>query len=224
MRKAILQTVKATFPLLAGFFISTLYIQPSFAQQYIIANKDNTRPETSRQNSSPAIITSFKAEKFNGYNEISWTALSEQGTRKFIVEYSADAVNFQSAGQVLSTDGKYIFKHYTQDTRPLIYRVKIEELTGKFSYSPEIVLDGKEIPPVSIYPTIVTGSVINANAELPVQRLTITSVDGQQQFAKDLNGVSNFIPIVIPALGKGIYFITFYGNGWKSSSRFLISG
>jgi hypothetical protein len=223
MRKAILQTVKATFPLLAGCFISTLCIHSSFAQQHIIANKDNTRPETSRQTSSPAILTSFKAEKFNGYNEISFTALSEQATRKFIVEYSADAIDFQSAGQVLSTDGKYILKHYTQDTRPFVYRVKIEELTGKFSYSPEIILSGKEIPPVRIYPTIVTGSVINANAELPVERLIITSTDGQQLFAKDLNGVRDFIPIVIPSLGKGIYFITFYGNGWKSVSRFLIS-
>jgi hypothetical protein len=223
MRKAILQIVKATFPLMTGCFISTLCFQFSFAQQNIIANKDNTRPETSRQTSSPAFITSFKAEKFNGYNEISWTALSEQGTRKFIVEYSADAVNFQSAGQVLSTDGKYFLKHYTQDTRPLAYRIKIEELTGKFSHSPEIVLDGREILPVSIYPTIVTGSVINANAVLPVERLIITSADGQQQFAKDLNGVRDFIPIVIPSLGKGIYFITFYGNGWQSVSRFLIS-
>lgn len=223
MRKAILQTVKATFPLLAGCFLTTLYIQSSFAQQHVIANKDNTRPETNIQTSSPAIITSFKAVKFNGYNEISWTALSEHGTRKFIVEYSADAVNFQTAGQVLSTDGKYFLKHYTQDTRPFVYRVKIEELTGKFSYSPEIVLDGTEIPPVKIYPTIVTGSVINANAGLPVERLTITSADGQQQFAKDLNGVRDFIPIVIPSLGKGIYYITFYGNGWKSTSRFMIS-
>jgi hypothetical protein len=220
MRKAILQT---TFPLLAGCFLTTLCIQSSFAQQHVIANKDNTRPETNIQTSSPAIITSFKAVKFNGYNEISWTTLSEQGTRKFIVEYSADAVNFQTGGQVLSTDGKYTLKHYTQDTRPLMYRVKIEELTGKFSYSPEIVLDGTEIPPVRIYPTIVTGSVINANAGLPVERLTITSADGQQQFAKDLNGVRDFIPIVIPSLGKGIYYITFYGNGWKSTSRFLIS-
>lgn len=223
MRKAILQTVKATFPLLAGCFITTLCIQSSFAQQNIIANKDNTRPETTRQNSSPAIIKSFKAEKFNGYNEISWTAVSEQGTRKFIVEYSADDINFLTAGQVLSTDGKYTLKHYTQDTRPFIYRVKIEELTGKFSYSPEILLEGTEIPPVRIYPTIVTGSVINANAGLPVERVTITGADGQQQFAKELDGVRDFIPIVIPSLGKGIYFITFYGNGWKSTSRFLIS-
>jgi hypothetical protein len=223
MRKAILQKVKATFPLLAGCFLSTLCIHSSVAQQNVIANKDNTRPETTRQTSSPAIITSFKAAKFNGYNEISWTALSEQATRKFIVEYSADDINFSSAGQVLSTDGKYILKHYTQDTRPLVYRVKIEELTGKFSYSPEIVLDGTEVPPVKIYPTIVTGNMINANAGLPVERLTITSADGQQQFAKDLNGVRDFIPIAIPALGKGIYFITFYGNGWKSTSRFLIS-
>jgi hypothetical protein len=215
--------VKAAFPLLAGCFISTLCIHSLYGQQNVIANKDNTRPETNRQLSSPAIVTSFTAKKFNGYNEINWTALSEQGTRKFIVEYSADGINFLSAGQVLSTDGKYSLKHYTPDTRPLIYRIRIEELTGKFSYSSEIILDGTDVQPVKIYPTIVTGSVINANAGLPVERLIITSPDGQQQFAKDLNGARDFIPIMIPVLGKGLYFITFYGKDWKSVSRFLIS-
>lgn len=217
------KVISATFPVLAGLFLSTLCIRPLNAQQYVIANKDNTRPETNRLNETAPVVKDFAATKFNGYNEVSWTGMLENSTRKFIVEYSTDGINYLSAGQVLSNTGRYSLKHYTNDNRIMIYRIRMEELTGKYSYSSSTILDGAVVAPVNIYPTIVRGSVINANATLPVERLIITSTDGRQQFAKDLNGASDFIPIVIPQLGKGIYYITFYGNGWKTTSEFLVS-
>jgi hypothetical protein len=84
------------------------------------------------------------------------------------------------------------------------------------------MLDGVEVSPVKIYPTIVTGSELNATSGFPVERVAIVSNDGQQVFAKDLNGVRDFIPLALPTLNKGLYFITFYGNGWKTTSRFMV--
>ena len=222
MWKAILQTVKATFPVIAGCLISALCNQ-SYSQQWVIADKNNTRPEVKRQFTSPAMVTSVSVKKFNGYNEISWNALSEQNTRKFIVEYSFDGTDFLAAGEALSFNGFYNLKHYTLDTRPVLYRIRTEELNGKFSYSSLILMDGIDVPVVKIYPTVVTGNTLNAEAALPVERITITSEDGRSVFARDLNGVRDFIPLTIPALNKGMYFITFYGNGWKTTSKFLIS-
>jgi hypothetical protein len=222
MWKAILQTVKATFPLIAGCIISTFYTQSIHAQQNIIANKDNTRPETNRQVNSPAIVTAFSAKKFNGYNEINWQSVSEQSTRKYIVEYSYDGLDFQSAGQVLSTNGTYNLKHYTLDTRPLVYRIRMEELSGKTYYSSLFFLDGISVSPVQVYPTIVTGNVINVNAGVPLERVIVLSPDGQQLFAKELNGARDFIQIALPSLNKGMYFISFYGNGWRTTTKFMI--
>ena len=223
MWKAILQTVKATFPVIAGCLISALCTDHSYAQQYVIADKNNTRPEVNRQLSSPALVSSVAAKKFNGYNEINWSALSEQDTRRFIVEYSFDGIDFLSAGQALSSNGVYSLKHYTSDTRPVLYRIRIEELNGKFSYSSIILMDGIDIPIVKVYPTVITGNTINADAAFPVERISIVSEDGKLVFAKDLNGARDFIPLTIPALTRGMYFITFYGNGWKTTSKFLIS-
>ena len=223
MWKAILQTVKATFPVIAGCLISALCNNQSYAQQWVIADKNNTRPEVNRQLSYPAMVSAVGIKKFNGYNEINWTALSEQGTRKFIVEYSFDGIDFLSAGEVLSSNGLYNLKHYTSDTRPLLYRIRIEELSGKFSYSSIILLDGIDIPVVKVYPTVVTGNELRADAAFPVERIAIVSTEGRQLFVKDLNGARDFIPLTIPSLNKGIYFITFYGNGWKSTSKFLVS-
>jgi hypothetical protein len=222
MWKAILQSIKATFPVIAGLFSAFTIINPSFGQQNIIVNKDNTRPETTRQYDFPAHISAFTATKYNGYNEIQWNAGLEQNTRKFIVEYSYDAINFQSAGEVLSANGIYELKHYTLDIRPLLYRVRIEELNGKFYYSDMALLDGIVTLPVNIYPTTITGNVVNANAVFPIERINIVSTQGQQMFAKDLDGVKDFITVVIPALNRGMYLMTFYGRGWKSTSKFII--
>jgi hypothetical protein len=223
MWKAILPTVKATFPVITGLFSAFIIINPLYSQQNIIADKDNTRPETTRKYSSPARITSFAATKFNGYNEIQWSALAEQNTRKFIVEYSFDGVNFQSAGQAISATGAYNLKHHILDTRPLLYRIRVEELSGKFYYSDNILLGGIEVLPVKIYPTIITGDVVNVNAYFPVERIAVVSTDGHQVMAKDLNGARDLIRVTLPALNKGLYWITFYGNGWKTTDKFIVS-
>jgi hypothetical protein len=59
---------------------------------------------------------------------------------------------------------------------------------------------------------------------LPVNRLNIISFDGKQVMQKDLGGTSGFTQISVPVLSKGTYLITFYGNGWQSTEKFMIGG
>ena len=221
MRNSISHIRKHRLFLLIAGFLFTIHSMPLSAQQHLIVNKDNTRPETSRHfnsfNQASLIVT-----RHNGYNEIQWSASGNDAIHNFIIEYSFDGINFQSAGQVLSTNGSYYHKHYIGDTRSLLYRIRIQQATGKLNYSGAIFLEGTEISPVQLYTNIVRGNVVNVNAQFPVERVTIESGNGMQLFAKDVNGVSNFIPIAIPSLNRGIYFITFYGNGWKSTSSFVI--
>ncbi len=223
MWKAILRPVKATIPLIVGLLATLCNNIPGYSQQNLIANKDQTRPESASQFApSPALVFTFSATRFNGYNDIQWKASREQATRKFIVEYSYDGNNFQTAGQVLSADGVYELKHYILNDQPILYRVRIEDLDGQFHYSDNVFLNGRDILPVTIYPTVVTGNIVNVNAHFPVQRVTIVSAEGQQVFAKDINGAEEYMKINIPNLGKGWYMITFYGNGWKSTSKFMV--
>jgi len=204
----------------------TLDTAASHAQQNIIINKDNTRPETREQldfskfaslQSSPLVVT-----KHNGYNEISWSSLSNDATNSFIAEYSFDGINFSCSGPLTSSNGNYSYKHYTLDTRPILYRLRIENPLGKRYYSNSLLLDGKGIAPVQLYTNVVKGNMINATALFPVEKVIISSADGIQLFTKDINGQRDFIPIAIPALGRGIYLISFYGNGWQSTSKFVI--
>jgi hypothetical protein len=211
---------KSTYGLL--ILISCLCFSYASGQQYVIANKDNTHPEITDQTVSPAFISSFSVLKGNGYNEISWLARREDDTRKYIVEYSLNGTDYEAAGEMLAGNGSYTFKHVILDPRPMIYRVKMEQANNKSFYAGGIISDGVSISPVQMYPTIIHGNTININAFLPVEKIIISSGTGARVYAKDINGQRDLIPIVIPSFGKGIYWITFYGKGWKTTEKFIV--
>lgn len=221
MRKRILQLIKAAFPIAAGF--STL-IDPAYSQQSIIAGKDDTHPEVTAKQYIPAKIYRFSAVQMHGFNEIKWQAAAEEDTRRFIVEYSTDGINYQTAGEVTPVTGNYILKHHILDSRTFLYRIRMEKKDGKFFTTGSFLLGGIDIAPVKLYPTIVTGNTVNLQMYLPVHRLNIVSFDGKQVMAKDLGGIAGNTQVVIPALSKGQYLVTFYGNGWQSTERFMIGG
>ena len=160
----------------------------------------------------------------HGYNEIRWSAVAEQNTRRFIVEYSSDGVNYQSAGELTSLRGDYSLKHYTLDTRTFLYRIKMEKKDGRFFNSISFLLEGIDIAPVKIYPTIVEGNTINLKMAFPVHRMNIISLDGKQVMAKDLGGIVGTTQVAIPVLNRGQYLVTFYGNGWQSTEKFIVGG
>lgn len=218
MRKEILHLVKAA--VIAG---CSALIVPAYSQQNIIANKDNTRPGTNNQNTIAAKVTTLTATKFNGYNEVHWTAIAEQDTRRFIAEYSDDGINYQTAGEMLPVAGAYSLKHHTLSTVPLLYRIRIEKTDGRFVNTSAVLLDGTPVPVVNIWPTDVKGDIVNANARFPVERASVVGSNGQQVYVKDLGGVSGLITLAIPSLQKGMYFVTFYGNGWKTTSKFVVA-
>ena len=220
MKKAILQCVKAIFPIAAGF---TTFINTAYSQQNIIADKNNTHPEITNQQYTPAKIILFSAVPMDGYNEIEWSAIAEQDTRRYIVEYSMDGIDFRTAGEVSPFTGTYKLKHITHDTRMLFYRLRMEKRDGKFVNTAIYLLEGPEVPPVKIYPTMVEGNTINLQTGLPLERINVFSADGRQVFLKEMGGFTGTTQIVIPSLGKGTYWVSFYGSGWKSNSKFMIT-
>lgn len=212
--------LRNTIAILAAGLLS---MQALHAQQNIISQKDNTRPEVTDQFSSPALVTGFSAIRNNGINEIRWTSRGEMDTRKFIVEYSRDGRFFETAGEQLATpEGVYLLKHHTLDPVAMLYRVKVEEMNGKSSYSASMLLGGADISPVKIYPTMITGQVVNVITVLPVERINVINGSGQQVYSQDINGREEFMAINIPALAKGYYHMQFVGQGWKTSKQFII--
>ena len=202
--------------------IYTLCFFKASSQQYIVADKDNTHPEIKTRDAEAGFITRFSAERANGYNEISWTAFRENDVRKYIIEYSTNGIDFQSAGEVISGNGSYTFKHHLLDNSPAIYRIRMEQLNNRYFYSPGILLTGVEVSPVKIFPTIVQGNMLNINAFWPVEKINVYSSNGAQVFSKDMNGQSEQISLVLPSLSKGMYWMAFQGRGWRTTEKFMV--
>jgi hypothetical protein len=191
------------------------------AQQYFQSNDANYLSLRDVSGNTPVTLSTFTAERYTGYNEIEWGALQETNTSKYIVEYSTNGKDYQTAGTIMP-GSTYSFKHYMNDNRPTLYRLRAEELDGKYYYSGSIALSGESTSPVKIYPTIVTGSHVNLNAAWPVERISITRQDGSIAFVKDINGQKDYISVNIPALGTGMYFLTCFGNKWVTTDKILI--
>jgi hypothetical protein len=86
------------------------------------------------------------------------------------------------------------------------------------------LLNGSDIQPVKLYPTIVEGYTVNLLMYFPVHRINIISLDGRQVMQKELGGIAGTTQLAIPVLSKGTYLMTFYGNGWQSTEKFMIGG
>jgi hypothetical protein len=224
MRKEVLHPVKTSFPRVVGVILVLLFATTiSRAQQNIISQKDNTRPEATRYTHEPSFIMNFTAVKWNGYNEIHWSAAYQGDTKRYIIEYSLDGVNYLTAGEMLADKSDYVLQHRILEDRPMLYRIRSEQLNQKSFYSSSIVLTGVPVSPVIIYPTVITSNTVNVNASWPVERITITSTNGAQVMAKDINGQRDYMAVTVPAaLQKGMYFMTFQGKGWKTTEKFIV--
>ena len=95
---------------------------------------------------------------------------------------------------------------------------------SRFFNSVNFLLGGVDIAPVKIYPTVVEGNTLNLKMAFPVHRMNIISLDGKQVMQKDLGGITGTTQVVVPVLNRGQYLVTFYGNGWQSTEKFMISG
>lgn len=219
-----LARIRTSFPGGIGIILVLLLTATiGSAQQNIISQKDNTRPEATAYTHQPSFVTNFTANKWNGYNEIRWSAAYQGDTKRYIIEYSVDGVNYQSAGEIIAGKPDYVLQHRILDDRPMLYRIRSEQLNEKSFYSSSIVLEGVPVSPVIIYPTVITSNTVNVNASWPVERIIVTSSNGAQVMAKDINGQRDFMAISVPAaLARGMYYMTFQGKGWRTTEKFIV--
>ncbi len=197
---------------------------PALAQQHVIANKNVTRPVIQQNLARPALINILYAEKRNGYNEIHWNSRQDQDVKTFIIEYSTDGLNFESAGELSIHSGlDYTYQHYIQESRPMLYRINMQLTNMRNVYTDAFLLEGIPLSPVRFYPTIITGNSLNIESQFPLERVSIVSTNGSQVYSKELNGQSGYIPVVTPTLSRGMYVIYFIGRGWQTSEKLIVS-
>jgi hypothetical protein len=223
LKKVDMDNHKKSIPYLFLPFILLFTAVPAFTQQNIIAGVDNTHPEFDRLRAEKPIVTQFIVTVGNNCNEIRWAAVQEKEVRKYIVEFTTDGVNYQTAGEMAASNKPYLLKHYFNYEHPILYRIRTEQLNGLLFTSESIPANAYgDTRLVEIYPTIVTGNTLNMNAGAPVEKVNIISGNGVQVYEKSLGGQRDKITFVVPSLQSGMYFVVISGNYWKTTEKIIV--
>jgi glucose/arabinose dehydrogenase len=159
----------------------------------------------------PVTLTRFTAQKNNGTVLVKWQTGFEQRTSRFEVEYSTGGNTWQTAGTVnasgLPNGSSYSFTHNFSISTTLLYRLKIIDSDGSFTYSPTVALTGDNRKKAVVYPTLVQDNVLRAALELPFGTLQLVDGNGRLVYNKNIAGRTGTLEINLPALAAGIYTV-----------------
>lgn len=146
----------------------------------------------------PVKLLAFDLKKREGAVTLNWSTSQEENARSFDVEKSADATIWSPVGTVKASGTTNHTQHYRlTDNMPgsgkQYYRLKINDLDGKFEYSPIRSIDLGERP-ISIYPNPAADQIF---LKLPTHG-TISGVEmynatGQKVFSKSGQGIPHTI-------------------------------
>lgn len=174
----------------------------------------------------PVTISSFLVIPGAGYNDVKWNTSAEVNTSRFHVEYGTDGMSFTRVGNVAvarnPNGSQYDYRHNIQQQGYLYYRIATEETNGSISYSNIIRIRSGKAVPVKIYPTVTGDGRLTLELNQPAQELQLINTNGTVVFRKNLVGVSGTIPLLLPALPKGMYVMRVGGNETNFREKIII--
>ncbi|MBX3253595.1 MAG: T9SS type A sorting domain-containing protein [Chitinophagaceae bacterium] len=175
----------------------------------------------------PVTLTSFDAYKKGNTALLKWVTASEQNSKGFEIERSADGRSWTNIGftNSKSTDGSVKSDYNFTDNNPLygknFYRLKQVDFGGKYEYSPVRVVSFDKESNISIYPNPVTDKV------------TITGLKGGESIKfYDVTGrivhqskaVNASVIITLEKVSEGVYYISITGKDGAVSSHKIVKG
>jgi hypothetical protein len=170
---------------------------------------NTTFPTTINFNNGYVGISSFKANRVIGVNEIQWNIGAVQNVADFYVEFSRDLRTFERAGivQLTRTEGGtgYVFRHTFIDNALVYYRLAIARDRAVVAYTPAIQLLDEEHT-TKVFPTIVRSSTFYIQTPQAYEKLQVINSANVTVYEKGINNQTGTITIGLPSLPTGIYF------------------
>lgn len=174
----------------------------------------------------PVELTKFTARVVAKAVELNWTTASEQDSRHFEVERSADAKHFTTLGIVNSQGTTSLTTHYTfHDREPLLgtsyYRLKQVDEDLTYTYTNIIAVSNQQAKVATAYPTLAQQEL---KVELPLAHVTYDAAVydkmGRIVLRQSLKGYTHSLNV--SRLGHGNYTLVLSNEmGERQSLRFL---
>ncbi|WP_299707146.1 T9SS C-terminal target domain-containing protein [uncultured Pontibacter sp.] len=174
----------------------------------------------------PVELTKFTAHVVAKTVELNWTTASEQDSRHFEIERSADAKHFTTLGIVNSRGTTSLVTHYNfHDREPLLgtsyYRLKQVDEDLTYTYTNIIAVTNQQAKAASVYPTLAQQEL---KVELPLAHLTYDAAVydkmGRVVLRQSLKGYTHLLDV--SRLGYGNYTLVLLNEmGERQTLRFL---
>lgn len=159
-------------------------------------------------------ITLTTLVKSNKTIVLNWSALAPQTIENFVIERSADGVNFSTLG---TTKNRGINAFDFVDANPInglnYYRIKVIELSGKFWYSKTAAV------PLVNYTTNSLQVLPNPISNSAVLQINVLQNQSAQILVKDIYGRSVYTSNI--QLEKGLQTINLNSQQWAKGSYIL---
>lgn len=166
----------------------------------------------------PVVLSEISVVNKGDYNDILWKAESEVNFSHYTIERSLDGINFKSIGKVLPNerDKSYSFadndvKAY--ENRTVFYRLKMEDLDGRYDYSNIVKISGTKSTQISdskVYPNPSTDKIhliINSSLEYKDIEVEIFDMLGRNVLNTkfDISEGQNIKTLDIEKISSGAY-------------------
>ena len=173
-----------------------------------------------------AIWGDFSATKVNNSSLLKWQTETETNTSKFVIERSADGINFQQLGSVQAAGNSSVTKNYQfTDQLPLngkdYYRITQVDKDGSSIYSAVRTLDFLLNRTIAITPNPAKGFInVTVSGNDKALKVSLVSATGQLIKRYDMTGESQ--QFNLPAIAPGVYYIKINGDDVNSTHKLIV--
>ncbi len=175
----------------------------------------------------PVTLLYFNGSAVGNTTQLNWKTAAELNNKEFVVERSADGINFTVIGQVAGAGTTSLPHAYEfTDTKPLqgtnFYRLQQVDDNGHFVYSQTVTVNFGSSESFALYPNPAT-SIVNIVVPQSSSPLTviITDLQGRTVMQKQLNVNSISLQLDVSDLAAGVYNVTLLQGSLKQNQKLI---
>ncbi len=177
----------------------------------------------------PVTLLSFSATAKGQTNILNWTTVTELNNASFIIESSANGIDFTSMGEIKGAGTTSTPQYYTfLDNNPSkginYYRLRQLDFDGKATFSKIVSLTNAtdKTNTLKIYPSV-TNHILTVDVQIELNAtLFITDSMGRTVLSQSLDKTGfTRMPLDVSAFSNGVYLLTIVSKSGQKTEKFI---
>jgi len=170
----------------------------------------------------PVTLKTFTASKAGSDISLAWEVENEIGFSHYEVEKSGDGASFTKLSQVAAGKSSYTFTDAAPVSGTNLYRLKLVDKDGKFTYSKVVKADISLAATLSIFPNPAKSSVsVSHPAAVAGAIIRVSSLEGKTVLQQAVTTGYLQTQLSVGQLSKGQYLVEFISAGKKTVTKLL---